>query len=196
MVGSSSSRSRGMYAKTEQFRLDVLDAALRLVAEHGFDAATLQLIADEVGRSKAGVLHHFGSREGLLLELVKHRDAVNRQLFPVGDGFDASLALTQHNQTVPGLIALFTVSSALAAADPVEGDRRAFFTVRYDRMRDGFARRISQAQRDGTVRCDVSAEEAAGLIVAAMDGLQVQWLLNPGVDMVAHLRALIRMLQV
>ena len=64
---STTDGRRGPYAKTEQFRLDVLDAALGLVAAHGFDAATLQLIADEVGRSKAGLLHHFGSRDALLL---------------------------------------------------------------------------------------------------------------------------------
>ena len=50
---STTDGRRGPYAKTEQFRLDVLDAALGLVAAHGFDAATLQLIADEVGQGLA-----------------------------------------------------------------------------------------------------------------------------------------------
>lgn len=186
---------RGPYAKTEQFRLEVLDAALALVAAHGFDAATLQLIADEVDRSKAGLLHHFGSRDALLLAIVEHRDAVNRRSFPIEPGFAGSTKLVAHNATVPGLVALFAVMSALAAADPEPTARRDYFVSRYARARSGFARQIEAAQKTGAVRSDLPAAQLATLIVATMDGLQVQWLLDPGIDMSAHLEALIHLLQ-
>lgn len=188
-------RPRGTYAKTAQFRLDVLDAALDILAARGFDATTLQIIADRVGRSKAGLLHHFGSRENLMVQVMRHRDEVNRQLFRPGDGFDATFDLVAHNETVPGLIALYAVTSALAASDTEDSERREFFSERYRRTRDGFARRVALAQRAGTVRHDIAASEAASLIIAAMDGLQVQWLLDPQIDMVTHLRTLIRMLE-
>lgn len=188
-------RRRGTYAKTAQFRLDVLDAALDILAARGFDATTVQTIADRVGRSKAGLLHHFESRENLMLHIVQHRDEVNRQLFPPGEGFEATFDLVAHNATVPGLIALYTVTSALAASDTEDSDRRAFFSERYRRTREGFRRRIAIAQDAGNVRTDISASEAASLLIAAMDGLQVQWLLDPHIDMVAHLRTLIRMLE-
>lgn len=192
---STDGRKRGTYAKTEQFRQDVVDAALRIVAERGFDAATLQLIADEVGRSKPGLLHHFGSREGLMLAIVQHRDEVNRRLFPPGPGFQASLDLVAHNASVPGLIALFVVTAALAAADPAGTERRTFFTERYARTRDGFARRVVREQAEGRLRADIPAEVAASLIIATMDGLQTQWLLDPDLDMAEHLRALITLLE-
>jgi AcrR family transcriptional regulator len=188
---------RGTYAKTEQFRAEVLEAALGLVADQGFDAATLQTIADEVGRSKAGLLHHFGSRERLMLEIARHRDETNRAEFPpdADGGFDASVALVAHNATVPGLIALFTVVSALAAADTDESERRAYFVRRYRRTRKGFARRIAEGQAAGTIRADLSPEAAATLILATMDGLQTQWLLDDSIDMAAHLQTLVRLLQ-
>ena len=192
---STTDGRRGPYAKTEQFRLDVLDAALGLVAAHGFDAATLQLIADEVGRSKAGLLHHFGSRDALLLAIVEHRDAVNHRSFPVEPGFAAATKLVTHNATVPGLIALFAVMSALAAADPEPTSRRDYFVARYARTRAGFTRQVEAAQQAGTARADLPAEQLATLIVATMDGLQVQWLLDPTIDMTAHLETLVQLLE-
>lgn len=188
--------SRGTYAKTGQFRADVLDAALKIVAEQGFDAATLQQIALAVGRSKAGLLHHFGSREGLMLDIVRHRDETDRRLFrPDDDGrLAASVDLVSHNATVPGLVALFAVVCALAAADTADTDRRAYFVDRYARTRAGFARRIARAQGEGVMRSDIAAESAATIVLATMDGLQTQWLLDPSIDMAAHLRGLIGML--
>ena len=193
---AKSSGARGTYAKTEQFRLDVLDAALRVLSERGFDATTLQMIADEVGRSKAGLLHHFGSREGLMLAIVRHRDDVDRREFPPGDvgDFSASVDLVEHNATVPGLIALFAVASALAAADTTDTERRGYFAHRYAQTRAAFARRIAEAQDAGVLRRGISADAAATLLLATMDGLQIQWLLDPAIDMAEHLRTLIDLL--
>ena len=187
---------RGSYAKTEQFRAVVLDAALRILAERGFDATTLQLISDEVGRSKAGVLHHFGSRDDLLLEILRHRDAVNRGDFPPDPdgGFSASVALVDHNATVPGLIAMFTVVSALAASDTSTTSRRAYFVARYIRSREAFTTRFARAQESGAIRDDVKASVIATLMLATMDGLQTQWLLDPTIDMTAHLREFLHLL--
>ncbi len=193
---SSSTSARGAYAKTEQLRLEVLDTALRMVAESGFDTTTLQGVADGVGRSKAGVLHHFGSLDNLMLELVKHRDGVNRQTFPTREGaeFDALLELIAHNATVPGLIGLFSVVSALAATDTTSTDRREYFTQLYERNRAAWTQRIERGQQDGLMRTDLEPTVIATLIIATLDGLQTQWLLDSDVDMITPLKALITML--
>lgn len=185
---------RGPYAKTEQFRRQVLDTALRLVAERGFDATTLQLIADELGRSKAGLLHHFGSRDALMLAIVEERDAVSRRHFPTEPGFAASVRLVEHNAAAPGLVALFAIISAMGAVDTGPTERRRFFTERYARIRKGFTRQLDDGQAAGTVRSDLTAHELATLIVATMDGLQLQWLLDPRIDMASHLSTMIRLL--
>jgi AcrR family transcriptional regulator len=190
------SGARGSYAKSAGFRRAVLDTALRILAERGFDATTLQLIAGEVGRSKAGLLHHFGSRENLMLEIVRHRDDVNRARVPADPdgGFGASEDLVAHNATVPGLVALFAVVSALAASVTSDTDRREYFIARYERNREAFARRLAQEQQAGTIRADIDPHVAASLLIATMDGLQVQWLLDERVDMAEHLRALVDLL--
>lgn len=194
-MGIPDNNRRGPYAKTEQFRREVLATALRLVAERGFDATTLQLIADEVGRSKAGLLHHFGSRDALMLAIVAERDVVNRRDFPAKPGFTASLELVAHNAGAPGLVALFAITSALAAADTGETGRRTYFIDRYARTRTGLQRQIETAQQAGTIRDDLPAGHLAALIVATMDGLQVQWLLDPDIDMAEHLGTMIRLLE-
>ncbi|GAB3602775.1 TetR/AcrR family transcriptional regulator [Microbacterium aureliae] len=196
MSAAPTAGPRGAYAKSAGFREAVLDTALHMLAERGFDATTLQLIADEVGRSKAGLLHHFGSRENLMLEIIRRRDEVNRRRFPrdAGGGFATTVDLVAHNATVPGLVALFAVVSALAATDIQPTPRRDYFVGRYARNRDHFGRHIASAQAAGTVRSDIDAGVAASLVLAAMDGLQIQWLLDDEVDMAEHLGALIGLL--
>lgn len=53
----------------------VLDAAARLFSERG-PAVSIAQIASEAAVSKGGLLHHFGSRDGLILALVD--DVTNR----------------------------------------------------------------------------------------------------------------------
>ncbi len=46
-------------------------------------------------------------------------------------------------------------------------------------MRDSIVELLRQSQQRGEIRNDVSAEELAAMVVALMDGLQIQWLFHP-----------------
>jgi AcrR family transcriptional regulator len=48
----------------------ILDAALALFSEHGFEGTTLQQIADRLGFTKAALYYHFKSKDELLEALV------------------------------------------------------------------------------------------------------------------------------
>jgi AcrR family transcriptional regulator len=48
-----------------------LEAARRLLLEHGPQAVTLKAVAGEIGRTHANLLHHFGSAAGLQGELAR-----------------------------------------------------------------------------------------------------------------------------
>jgi TetR/AcrR family transcriptional regulator len=84
-------------AEPTDVRSQVLAAATRLFARHGFEGTPLQLIADEVGVSKPAVLHHFPSKEDLrravLDAILDHwRDVLPRLLLAATashDRFDA-----------------------------------------------------------------------------------------------------------
>ncbi len=48
----------------------ILDAALAVFAERGFQSASMDAVAERVGVTKPVVYTHFGSKEGLLLALL------------------------------------------------------------------------------------------------------------------------------
>jgi AcrR family transcriptional regulator len=49
----------------------VLDAAERVMAEHGFEAATLARVVEEAGIPLSSVYHYYGSKDGILLAVME-----------------------------------------------------------------------------------------------------------------------------
>lgn len=49
----------------------ILHAAMELFAERGFDSVPVSAIAERAGVSKGNVFHHFGSKDGLYLAVMK-----------------------------------------------------------------------------------------------------------------------------
>src|SRR5215467_10632081 len=87
-------------------RARALSAATRHFAARGFDATSLQAIADDVGVTKQAILHHFASKERL-------RDAV----------LEAMIAHWQ--ETLPRLLVAATATEDRFAI--VLGELRRFF---------------------------------------------------------------------
>lgn len=65
----SSARTRRAPHEARQL---ILDAAADLLAEGGVLAVQVRAVAARVGLTDAGVTHHFGSRQNLLTELLRH----------------------------------------------------------------------------------------------------------------------------
>ena len=59
----------------------VAEVALRLFLEHGFDATPMSLVAKHTGLTKAGVYHHFESKEHLLY--LVHKSHIDSLLLPL-----------------------------------------------------------------------------------------------------------------
>jgi TetR/AcrR family transcriptional regulator len=57
--------------RSENKRIRIVDAAMRHFAEHGYHAARVGDIADELGIAKGSVFQHFGSKDGLFFEAYK-----------------------------------------------------------------------------------------------------------------------------
>jgi len=57
--------------------------ALKLFLERGYDNTPMSMIAEALGLTKAGVYHHFESKEHLLY--VIHRNTIERLLVPILD---------------------------------------------------------------------------------------------------------------
>ena len=61
--------SRALQA--EQTRQQILATARRLFTERGYDATSLQLIADEMGLTKAAVYYHFRTKNAILHAVLR-----------------------------------------------------------------------------------------------------------------------------
>lgn len=191
MLGSMSTAAstrgpRGPYAKTAARRTQILDVALEVFGRLGYRGGSLREIAERVGLSDTGVLHHFGSKQRLLIAVLEHREALSRQGRPAAEGLlllNGLRELVAHNTTTPGLTQLFVTLSA-EATDP-EHPAHDFFVARYEDVTQYFVDQLVVARDTGQISANVDVTEAAQQLIGVMDGLQVQWLLNDKVDMVA-----------
>ena len=187
--------------RTRASREKIIQAAIEFFAQQGFHGAKMADIAKAANLTGPGLLHHFPSKTHLLMEVIKERDRIDSErmratLQKNGNHFlEAGVELVEHNETVPGLVQLFTLLVAECISQ--EHPAHTFFTQRYQREREQMAQAIMQAQQADQVRSDISAETLATLIFAMMDGLQVQWLLEPEkINMPAMFRVLMDMLKV
>ncbi|WP_119695746.1 TetR/AcrR family transcriptional regulator [Microbacterium halotolerans] len=184
---------RGPYAKSAERRSRILEAGIRVFAAHGYHAGSIQRIADEVGISMSGLLHHFDSKAALLAAILERRDELSLEFMDVDShhGIDllrALIALTAYNQSSPGLVELHCMLSAEAtSADHPAHD---YFVARYETTVGAIETAFAEAADAGQLTAGISPPEAARDVTALMDGLQVQWLLTGGAfDMAVLLRA-------
>jgi AcrR family transcriptional regulator len=185
-------RMRGAYDKGVRRRREILDRAIEVFAARGAEGTSLRAIGEAIGVSHAALKHYFASREELLIEV--YRAAEERLLADDPSPPDASVIglMTQaarRNHGVPGLVQLYSTLVAGALEDGHEPSR-AFFGERFAHLRGLLTERIEEEQRLGRIRPDIAPEAAAALIIAASDGLQTQWLLDPAVDIEKSLELL------
>jgi AcrR family transcriptional regulator len=174
-------------ARTEAARERVLRSALRAIAANGYQGSSLAAIAADAGLTTAGLLHHFPSKEQLLVAVLAERDRLDGARFQLG-GFrglaalDRLIELVQHNTMVPGLVQAYTVLMGESVGE--DHPARDWFRDRYPRRRANIAAAIRAGIDAGEIRPDLDCDAIAAEIIAMMDGLQVQWVLNPDqVDM-------------
>ena len=192
---------RTQVERTRASREKIIQAAIEFFAQHGFRGTKMADIAKAANLTEPGLLHHFPSKTHLLMEVLKERDRIDSErmratLQKNGNHFlEAGAELVEHNETVPGLVQLFT----LLVAEGISHEHPAhdFFIQRYQRERERMVEAIAQAQKAKEVRSDIPAETLGVLIFAIMDGLQVQWLLEPEkINMPEVFRVLLDLLRV
>lgn len=169
--------------RTRQRKEQIIRAAIRFFGQDGYHGATLADIAKAAGVTQPGLLHHFPSKAHLLMEVLAERDRIDRERFgpPAPTETKSPLSplqeLAKYNETVPGLVQLFTV----LVAESIDRQHPAheFFKQRYQDIRERNIAALKEAQARGEIRRDIPAEDLAVMLFAMMDGLQVQWLYEP-----------------
>lgn len=186
---SEGRRRRGPYAKSAKRRSQIVDAAFEVFAARGYQGGSLQDVADRIGLSQTGILHYFPSKRDLLIAVLAKRDRMAESGRPDQQGdFDAEvLDQARHNESVPGLIELYTVLCGESATETYPA--REYFIDRFRRLRAEYAAELAELKASGRLRDHVDVDRAAASLIALWDGIQTQWLLDrEGTDVVGCLR--------
>jgi AcrR family transcriptional regulator len=189
------------YAAGRMRREQIVRVATIQFGRVGFNGATILDIAARCGMSRAGLLHHFPTKEALLAAVLEERDLEDRASFQRSGSRNSGglgvlrgmVDLAAHNAELPGIIALYAVLAAEATA--VDHPAHEYFMKRYQRIRSGTETALQNAADAGHLNPNVDIPDTAVELTALMDGLQVLWLLAPDtIDMSTQLRTFIQRL--
>lgn len=180
--------SRGPYRTGIRRREQIVTAAIAVFGEHGYAGGSIRTIADRVGVSHTALLQHFGSKEGLLTAVLQEwdRQTVEASLAGV-DGLDYFRRLPEvmgAHLSNRGLLELFTTIAA-EASSPAH-PAHAFIQARYTTNLATLAAHLQLAVDAGDVAPLSSTEIQIDvrLVTAVLDGIGLQWLLDPSTDVV------------
>jgi len=158
---------------------DIVDAAIELFGSRGFRGTTIAAIAERVGLTDAGVLHHFPTKS-VLIEAALERGLLlqtgrMQELLEPG-GLEAIRRMREWGSIVEGspeLTSLQIVMSTegIASDSPV----RDYVKQRYTNLHELIVGLIRQGIDRGEIRPDVDADWEASALVAYLDGIRLQW---------------------
>ena len=187
---------RRSYPKGVRRRQQILDSAITLLAQRGVDRASLRTVGEAIGVSHAALRHYFSSRDELLVEAYRAHEARAAAAAPATSESAVGLIVEAagRNRSIPGLVELYATLTTDALQEQ-HAVTREFVRDRFRSLRQALAAMIESGQQAGRVAADIDPLDAAALVIAASDGLQIQWLLDPdAVDVGRSLSILERLL--
>jgi len=175
--------------KTAQLRKErrrqILDAARRVFAEKGFSATRVSDIASKAGVSQGTIYWYFKSKEELFMAVFEEWVS---ELVPTYVEFAAAPG------TVEEKVRYYLKSAAEVLADSedllpvhIEFSLQAFrddsirerFKELFAEIRSSLMAIVREGVESGTFRDDLNAAHLASLVIAAYDGLALQWAADP-----------------
>ena len=193
---SAGPAGRRSYPKGVRRRQQILESAIALFAQRGVDSASLRTVGEAIGVSHAALRHYFSSRDELLVEVYRTHEAlmVEDALAVDTSAVGVIAEAAERNRSIPGLVELYATLTTDALQER-HAVTREFVRDRFRVLRETLAARIESGQQAGRIAADIDPLDAAALVIAASDGLQIQWLLDPGtVDVGRSLAILERLL--
>ncbi|MCI1896534.1 MAG: TetR/AcrR family transcriptional regulator [Ancrocorticia sp.] len=173
--------------KGERTRERILACAMELFSESGFSSVSLRDIAARAHMTHAGLLHHFSSKDELLLAALERRDQIQGTQLSDGEGvrsvaavrrlFADVIVTVERNLAERALVSMYVKISA--EASDVEHPAHTYFRRRYIKLRDVFGQAFA-VWFEHVGRPVSQARIAGERLIALMDGMQLQWILGEG----------------
>jgi AcrR family transcriptional regulator len=164
----------------ERTRERLLHAAFREVYRSGFRSAGIDTILASTGVTKGALYYHFENKEALgyaIVEEVIARNLRDKWLRPLQRGkdpIDTLIGIVQAEsvraEDVRGGCPLNNLAVEMSPLD--EGFRERLAIV-FHEWQDGIAAALREGRTQGTVRRDVKPAEAAGFLMAMVEGYVV-----------------------
>lgn len=156
---------------------------MELFARDGYRGTGLAAIAARVGISQPTLRHHFGTKLQLLLAVVERRReqdlAAAAPLTAIGGAaiFDLLEGLPDYMRRRQRLVQLHVVLGAenLLPEHPIQD----WFTSRYQDTKRELADALRTGLERGEFRESMDADVVAAMLIALIQGVEVQWLLDP-----------------
>jgi len=175
----------------------LLQAAIELFAERGYERTTIAAIGRRAGYSHSMVTARYGSKEQLLEALVatQYEPRLLAEPDPQATGREQLLAqldlgIVQLRERPEIMRAFFVLIFEIAG--PISGFKP--WAVQWlERYEQAAVRALRKGQRDGSLVLTASPRVVGKQFVALLIGLAFRWVLDPdGIDYTADLKALRR----
>ncbi len=182
LVGMSAARKNPKRRATrvrdpERTRERLLQAAFREIYRSGFQSASLDTILASAGVTKGALYYYFKNKQALgyaVVEEVIAPDNYRQWVRPLQSGKDAIDTLIGAVRDIPvrpkdvrGGCQLINLAQEMSPLDA--GFRRRLGTI-FDAWREAVAAVLREGQAHGSVRGDVVPADAAGLLIAMVEG--------------------------
>lgn len=178
-------KSRTQAERRAEAERRMLQAAVRILAEKGFAALTLNEVGEAAGYSRGLPAHYFGRKDELL-------SAVGRYIV---SRFSKGLRRPRNEPPLQGLAAILRTADYYLASvgqDPVT--MRALLVILTETTShpdlfpalvelnrasvDGFAEQIRIGQQQGEIGQEIDPDSHAVLILGQLRGIVTQWLID------------------
>jgi AcrR family transcriptional regulator len=162
-------------------RAELLDAAMKVLADEGSAAASLRKVAQRAGCTTGAVSYYFASKDAMMAAVIESRFDEFDRVLEIGDDadgvrrmFERWLAITNPEDAgvwIAGfqLLSYARRSPALAAV----------YQRRYAHYRSVLAGILESGQRHGWIRADIAADLLADQLCAMGDGWMMLFPIEP-----------------
>jgi AcrR family transcriptional regulator len=174
-----------MQKRSERTRKQIMDSAVALFCEHGYDATSVAEICSAAGASKGAFYHHFPSKQELFLGILNQwLEGVDARLFTQRKAGETVLELFTRMakalgfvfQAASGQLPMFMEFMVQASRDESVW---AATIAPYRRYQQQFAALVAEGQVEGNIRKDINPETTAQTFISLGVGVLLQSVVDP-----------------
>lgn len=161
----------------------LIDAAIELWASSGWRGTGITAVAERAGITPSGLLHHFGTKENFLLEVIgrlDHLELERHKALGTPQGLELFLRLpdmVRNYRDAPGLWQLHITLQA-ENLDP-DSPAHDYYVARHAYLREQWAGAIRAGQASGEIRPDADPDLVAVQTLAFLHGMVLHTIHGP-----------------